>query len=194
MAACGVKKQMSRDTTLPASRAMLTGQERLLKYKTLAVAFSYPEGAFFDFFPSLTSEKQELQFAYDRIFRSGEVWLYGLEYMAENEFQRAHGLADISGFYKAFAVETDSDRPDALNAELEFMHYLIHKEIRTKDKDKVLVCFDAQKKFFNEHLYPAGEKIAQAVISKAEESFYAQAASEMLDFLKNEERLYSQNK
>ena len=79
----------------------------MLKYKMLAEAFSYPK-------------EEGLQLEYDRLFRQGEVWLYGLEYAIENEFQRAQGLADINGFYRAFGLETDKERPDSLVCELEF--------------------------------------------------------------------------
>lgn len=166
-------------------------KQRMFKYKSLSAAFSYPEGSFFDFFPDLSGERAGLIREYDRLFRAKDIWLYGTEYMSEHEFQRSNYLADISGFYKAFGVEVNSERPDALNAELEFMHYLIFKEGNAPAREKGEICLDAQKKFFTEHLAPAAKAIAQKIIAAAENPFYKNAASELLDFLSQEEDFFS---
>jgi TorA maturation chaperone TorD len=166
-------------------------KERLGRYKSLAMAFSYPEGAFFDFFPEALGEKEGLVREYDRLFRAKDIWLYGTEYMSEHEFQRSNYLADISGFYKAFGVEVSSERPDALNAEMEFMHYLIFKEGKAPTQEKAEICLDAQKKFFTEHLSPAAKAIAQKIIATTENPFYKNAASELIDFLSQEEELFN---
>lgn len=166
-------------------------KERLSKYKSLAVAFSYPEGGFFDFFPEASAEKEGLFREYDRLFRAKDIWLYGTEYMSEHEFQRSNYLSDISGFYKAFGVEVNSERPDALNAELEFMHYLIFKEINAPAPEKAEIALSAQKKFFVEHLSPAAKAIAQKIIAITENQFYKNAASELIDFLSQEEEFFN---
>lgn len=164
-------------------------KERLSKYKSLAVAFSYPEGAFFDFFPELFKEKEGLVREYDRLFRVKEVWLYGTEYISEHEFQRSNYLADISGFYKAFGVEIHSDRPDSLAALLEFMHYLIYKEINAPSAEKAEICVDAQKKFLNEYVSPMARAIAEKVIAQTQVLFYKTVSLEMREFLTEEERI-----
>ncbi len=162
-----MKNRTSRGSASPDSR-------RMTKYKTLALAFSYPTDK------ALKSE-------YDRLFRSSEIWLYGAEYAAENEFQRAQALADINGFYKAFGVKPDGDRPDSLSCELEFMHYLIFKQLHAPDKARAAVCLDAGGKFFAEHLYPAGKRVAEKIISQgAQSGFYREAAEELLEFLESE--------
>ena len=79
------RKRMSTGKALPEISDAQLIPERLLKYKELSAAFSYPE-------------KEELRLEYDRLFRLSEIWLYGAEYTAENEFQRANELSDISGF------------------------------------------------------------------------------------------------
>ena len=165
-------------------------KQRMLQYKTFAVAFSYPDNNLFEFFPQFLPEKDNLQLEYDRFFRSSEVWLYGCEYSAENEFQRAQSLSDINGFYRAFGLETDKDRPDSLPCELEFMHYLILKELNAPNQDKVSICFDAQKKFFKEHLYPSAEKIAQKIISLTRDGFYCKAGKDLLKFLESEKNIF----
>ncbi len=171
-------------------------KERMLEYKTLAAAFSYPDDSFFTFFPELLHEKEKLIVEYDRLFRANEVWLYGTEHLAKNDFQRSNGLADIMGFYRAFALEPDNDRPDSLSCELEFMHYLIFKRLHALEsedsvdaKEKAFICLDAQKKFFTEHLYPAAVKIAEAIISKTPNNLYLKIANEMLEFLESEKEI-----
>jgi nitrate reductase assembly molybdenum cofactor insertion protein NarJ len=170
----------------------ITNEERLLKYKTLAVAFSYPDEQFFAHFPQLSSQKETLQATYDRLFRSRGVWLYGLEHLCENEFQRAQGLADINGFYRAFGVEPDKERPDAIPMELEFLHYLILKQMRAHDAQQALICFDAQRKFFSEHLYPAASKIAENILTQTQECFYSETALSLREFLASESALFTQ--
>ena len=192
---CNIGKTHSQITS-KGNFKKLRDKKRMLKYKMFAVAFSYPDDRFFALFPRLFSQKEELVLEYDRLFRAHEIWLYGEEYIAKNEFQRAHNLADIMGFYHAFGLEPDKDRPDCLASELEFMHYLIFKRLQaTKDRDtpdaaeKAAICLDAQKKFFIEHLYPAAKKFAKAIISRAENNFYSEIARKMLKFLESEEKL-----
>lgn len=169
--------------------------ERMAKYKAFANAFSYPDENFFKFFPQVLPEKEELLSLYDRLFRANEIWLYTIEYLAKNEFQRASLLADIMGFYRAFKLEPDKDRPDSLAAEFEFIHYLIFKRIHASEnnikdgKKKADICFDAEKKFFNEYLCPGARKIADKILSQTKNNFYADIAKEMLEFLKREKKV-----
>lgn len=195
---------MSTDSVLPepglALELTLTKAKsielvRMAKYKGLAVAFSYPDENFFKFFPQLLPEKEKLISLYDRLFRANEIWLYTTEYLAKNEFQRSRYLADIMGFYIAFKVEPKEDRPDSLCAEFEFMHYLIFKRFyalknNIKDaKGKVKICFDAEKKFFNEYINLAARKIADRVFRQTKNNFYADIAKELLEFLSLEEKV-----
>lgn len=164
-------------------------KKRMFQYKTLAVAFSYPDKKFFDFFPELSGEKDTFLREYDRLFRAKEIWLYGTEYISEHEFQRSNYLADISGFYKAFGVEIKSDRPDSLEAVLEFMHYLIYKEINAPSAEKARICIYAQRKFFNEYVSPMAKAIAEKVIAQTQDSFYRTIVLEMREFLAEEEKI-----
>lgn len=192
-----MNKEMSQGSALLEPEFAYNGQvnkERMLKYKLFAQAFSYPDEQFFVFFPEYSSQKERLRFEYDRYFRKDGIWLYAAEYIAKNEFQRAACLSDINGFYRAFGVRAENERPDYLAHELEFMHYLIFKEMRAFEADnmenpqeKAFICFDAQVKFFKAHLRPAARKLAKTIISKAKNSCYALIAREMLEFLKSEE-------
>lgn len=186
-----MKNSMCTGSALPSKGLILKGtlpkstkgtlsksKERLLKYKTFAEAFSYPK-------------VEDLRLEYDRLFRQSELWLYGAEYKIKNEFQRAQDLADINGFYRAFGLETDKDRPDSLPCELEFMHYLIFKELNAQSEEKSFLCQDAQKKFFREHLYPAAIKICSAITSHTENNFFLRNAKQLLEFLESENKLFA---
>jgi TorA maturation chaperone TorD len=170
--------------------------QRMLQYKTFAVSFSYPDDNFFMHFPQLLKERQNLTAEYDRLFRTGKVWLYGAEYLAENEFQRANLLSDIMGFYKAFGLEPDRERPDSITCELEFMHVLIIKRDRIRKglitietNAKIDTCRDAERKFFSEHLALVAKQIAENIITKSKNQFYTQTASALSEFIEHEKRL-----
>ena len=198
------KKEMSKESALPddSDTAVLSAEakinrERMCQYRILAAAFSYPDNSFFGHFPDLLGQKQSLMAEYDRLFRAGIVWLYGAEHLVENEFQRANILSDIMGFYTAFGLEPDKERPDSITCELEFMYGLIFKADRVHQdlvaenaEDKIDVCRDAEKKFFTEHLEPAAKLIAKKIISESKNSFYKKSAKELLAFLRSEKRQF----
>lgn len=178
-----------------SSRAPAGGQvdkERMLAYKSWAAVFSYPDDSFFAHLPELVEQRESLAGEYDRLFRAGLVWLYGAEHLVKNEFQRANLLSDIMGFYTAFGLEPDLDRPDSITCEMDFMHYLIFKRDRLCDgavddaEDKADICRDAERKFFDEHLKPAATPIAREILAKTRHPFYKQAAEGLLEFLSYE--------
>jgi len=167
--------------------------DRMGCYQALATAFSYPGPPLFLLWPQWAEDENGLAAEYDRLFRAESLWLYGAEHVVENEFQRARMLSDIMGFYKAFGVEPNKDRPDALACELEFMHCLIVKCNRVDTGavldpagDKADVCRQAQRKFFEEYLAPAIAQIAPEVQARAKHPFYRQAAQDFLAFIETE--------
>ncbi len=173
---------------------MKNDDQRMRQYKTLAAAFNYPDDSFFAHFPDLMDDKRSLMVEYDRLFRTGKVWLYGAEYLVKNEFQRANILSDIMGFYTAFGLEPDKERPDSITCEMEFMYGLILKRDHAgqlpddeQAKEKMDVCLDSEKKFFIQHLEPAAVLIAEKIISQSENCFYVNIAKDMLEFLTSEQ-------
>lgn len=193
---------MSTDTALPdapPALAALTPEAaaaRSVSYKTLAAAFAYPDDAFCAAFPDLAPERAALGAAYDRLFRASEIWLYGAEHRAENEFQRVQALADINGFYRAFGVQPHGDRPDALSNELEFMHLLIVKTDRARRRgaeEQVRLCEHAQGAFFRDHLYPAGQAIAAKLEAADCPPFYREAHEALHALLEAETTLLMGN-
>ncbi len=172
--------------------------QRMRQYKTLAAAFSYPDDSFFVHFPDLTDDKQSMMAEYDSLFRTGKVWLYGAEHLVKSEFQRANMLSDIMGFYISFGLEPTKDRPDSIACEMEFMYGLILKRDRASQlpdddqaKEKIDICFDAEKKFFIKHLEPAAVLIGEKIISQSENCFYVNIAKDTLEFLASEREHFS---
>ena len=186
-------KGLSPKGTLPDNK------ERLMLYKKFSVAFSYPEGDFFVFFPEQKKAKEELQLVYDRLFRKQELWLDTAEYIVENEFQRVNYLSDIQGFYLAFGLKPEKARPDFLVNELEFMHYLIfkedyaHKNSLAQAEQKAKICQDAQKKFFATHLYPGAKEICHKILSFTQNNLYLKIAKELLEFVETEKKYLETN-
>ena len=169
--------------------------QRMRHYTILASAFLYPDEAFFVCFPDVLAEKRDIVAEYDRLFRAGIVWPYGAEHLVENEFQRANLLSDIMGFYTAFGFEPVNDRPDSLACELEFMYALILKRTRAgqapasdESGERIEVCLDAEKKFFEKHLEAGATAIAEKIISLSENSFYVNIAKDMLELLATERK------
>lgn len=186
-----MNKEMSTESALPENSAgEQVDKDRMLGYRTWAAVFSYPNDAFFANLPELLEDRQSLEAEYDRLFRAGLVWLYGAEHLVKNEFQRANMLSDIMGFYTAFGLEPDLERPDSITCEMDFMHYLILKRERLATgtgaddaEEKADICRDAEKKFFVEHLEPAATLIARGILAQTNHAFYKQAAEGALEFL-----------
>lgn len=188
---------MSTESASPDAVSQVDS-ERMRQYKTLAAAFSYPDDNFFEYFPDSAGDKRDIMAEYDRLFRAGAVWLYGAEHLVKNDFQRANLMADIMGFYTAFGLEPDKERPDSITCELEFMYSLIFKRNRASKAlpaqevdEKVNVCRDAEEKFFAEHLEPAARAIADKIISVSSNSFYNDASQELLVMLDCEKKYFN---
>ncbi len=170
-----------------------TSNDASLIYKALAMAFAYPDEAFFRCFQIGPNEREGIQAEYDRLFRTGTVWLEGAEHRIDNEFQRVAELSDIMGFYRAFGVVPRQTRPDALTCELEFMHVLEAKRARAERGDvsgdaeeKAAVCREAQAKFYREHLAPAAIRIASLIREATTHPFYREAAAELKELMATE--------
>lgn len=174
--------------------------QRLNTYDVFSSAVGYPEDRFFERFPHLIEEQSQIVAEYDGLFRNRGIWLYTTEYTARGQFQKSKCLSDIMGFYRAFGLQIDKERPDAISVELEFMHFLIYKTIYALEnqidnfKQKVQTCLDAQGKFFDEHLYPGATAISEKIASTAEGEYYPEIFEEMLIFLKEEKQYFEKQR
>jgi TorA maturation chaperone TorD len=180
---------MTRREMFIESASLKKEHDRLARYKLFAVAFSYPGKELFLLFPKLEKIKEKLTQEYDRLFRASEIWLYCGEHL-DNVFQKAEYLSGLVEFYKAFAVEPKIDRPDFLPTELEFMHYLIHKTLRATENDNATISQDAQRKLFNEYIYPSAKAIAQNIIGNTPTGFYKEISNQLLEFLEEEKNSF----
>ena len=168
------------------------GQERMQTYATYSSALAYPDERFFDTFPQLIERKEKIILEYDALFRGKGIWLDTTEHVVGSQFQKSRYLSDIMGFYRAFGLQIEKERPDSLSVELEFMHYLIFKAIYAASnklddfQEKVRLCREAQQKFFAEYLYPGAQAIAAKISSERDADFYSAIFDEMLLFLNQE--------
>ena len=94
---------------------------------------------------------------------------YETEHRKGHEFAQAHIMADVMGFYRAFGVEPNADRPDHIAAELEFMHLLTLKESHALTRgqpDKAELCRKAQQDFLREHLLTWDRTLLKVIRAK----------------------------
>ncbi len=102
----------------------------------------------------------KLRSEYYRVFGhtiSMECPPYETQYGVAHLFQQTQELSDVSGFYRAFGLETKSgERLDHISVELEFMHFLCCKQAyatqNNHGRDKIEICVEAQEKFLGQHL------------------------------------------
>jgi TorA maturation chaperone TorD len=107
-----------------------------------------------------TTDLVALRREYTRLF-SGTAFTdlppYGADYLASHIFMQAQSMADVAGFYRAFGMDIDAEteRPDHISAELEFMGCLCQKEAYAAQHglaEALDISVLAQKSFFTDHL------------------------------------------
>lgn len=100
-------------------------------------------------------------------------------YTATHMFQESQKIADLNGFYQAFGVKPDAERPDHVSVECEFMAFLIQKEahaIAHSRPRRAGFVRRTQRTFIEDHLGPWVRTFARFVELKAEEGPYAAMA------------------
>lgn len=107
-------------------------------------------------------EFDDVRSEYIDIFDRGrtENSLYETEYGRERAMVKTNELADLSGFYKAFGLDNDSqdvisEMADHVSVELEFYAFLLLKQIyldENKIEEGSEVVFEGRKNFMRDHL------------------------------------------
>lgn len=107
-------------------------------------------------------EIDDVRSEYIDIFDRGrtENSLYETEYGRERAMVKTNELADLSGFYKAFGLDNDSEEvisemADHVSVELEFYAFLLLKQIYLDDnkiEEGSEVVLEGRKNFLRDHL------------------------------------------
>lgn len=198
-------------------------------YEALSLGFTYPEPAqrgrlavlledMLDFEVDVDAELRtrvrsllealratdptNLAVEYNRIFdQSAQCSPYETEYEAD-PFAKARQMADISGFYGAFGMDTSTARPtmhDFIAAELEFMSLLTRKEAYATARNwtrRREVTVDAERGFLRDHLgrweRTLCADLAQGLASDADATahFYLELADFCERFVEDELRMF----
>ena len=143
--------------------------------------------------PTREVEVLSLQRQYNLLFGPGEANVcapYEPEYYTSNIFARAHQLADIAGFYKAFGLRASSlERPDFIGSELEFMYVvtlseqLAFHQAHTEHRE---ICRDAATKFLRDHLGRWTSTFSAALARAGGSGYYGTLAAFTSRFVEDE--------
>ena len=115
---------------------------------------------------------------------------YGSVYLEEGRKMMGDSTLDVKIRYREAGLNTAKtfkDAPDHISAELEFMYYLIFKEIEAFSKSDTETAIDfiqKQKSFLEDHLMLWVPQFTANIIENAETSFYQNLAKATETFLK----------
>ena len=91
----------------------------------------------------------------------------------------AEDMADVAGFYRAFGMDFNLERPDYIATELEFMHLAAMREAEAlyrHESEKAALCRQIEKKFLEEHLGRWVSAFSEALAS-TDSRFYRSVAA-----------------
>ena len=114
---------------------------------------------------------------------------YGSVYLDGGRKIMGDSTLDVKNRYREAGLDTAKtfkDAPDHISAELEFMHYLIFKEIEAFSNADIETAIDfiqKQKSFLEDHLMAWVPEFANSIIEYAENSFYLNLARATKAFL-----------
>ena len=104
------------------------------------------------------AERHEMEVAYGAALshvHSADCSAFESDYLEGDLWRRAHQLADIAGFYRAFGVSHPSERPDHVAVELEFLHLVSCKlawALGSEQGEHAEVCAAAEDRFLTDHV------------------------------------------
>jgi TorA maturation chaperone TorD len=115
---------------------------------------------------------------------------YGSVYLEGERKMMGNSTLDVRERYRDASLKTAKtfkDAPDHISAELEFMHYLIYKEIEAianSDIEMAIVFIQKQTSLLEDHLMAWVPQFAACIIEDAETPFYQNLARATEMFLK----------
>ena len=115
---------------------------------------------------------------------------YGSVYLDGERKIMGDSTLDVKNRYREAGLDTAKnfkDTPDHITAELEFMYYLIFKEIEAfsnSDTETAIGFIQKQKSFLEDHLMAWMPEFANSIIEYAENTFYPNLAKATETFLK----------
>ncbi len=208
-------KLLKVETAKPTKAAVLS--ERAYLYKFFSLLFMYPTEKTLEELKKVISQKDinlktdnkqlmnllnslmnittsEWQEIYTKTFGhiTADIPLYESNYFPDNVFKESQRLADIGAFYKAFGLKIAADtkeKLDHISLELEFMHYLLSKEMYAVENNNIEhqeICQDAQQKFFTDHLSKWATKFCQRLQQYSHHILYNNVANLLQSFIQQE--------
>lgn len=122
---------------------------------------------------------------------------YGSVYLDSERQVMGDSTLDVKTRYREAGLDTAKnfkDAPDHISAELEFMYYLIFKEIEAFSKADMQTAMDfvqKQKSFLEDHLMAWVPEFTSSIIKYAENPFYMNLARATEAFLKENYQVVS---
>jgi len=107
---------------------------------------------------------------------------YGSVYLEGEGVVMGNSTADVQKWYRASGLDVDAqfkDAPDHIAAELEFMHFLIFKEMEATDQgsaEGVIKYLKMQRSFLEYHLGAWISDFADNVVNNAQTTYYRNLA------------------
>ena len=115
---------------------------------------------------------------------------YGSVYLDAGRTMMGDSTLDVKERYREAGLDTAEnfkEAPDHIVAELEFMYYLVFKEIEAfsnSNPETAIGCIRKQQSFLEDHLMRWVPEFADNIIEHAETSFYQNLAKASETFLK----------
>jgi TorA maturation chaperone TorD len=122
---------------------------------------------------------------------------YGSVYLESERKMMGNSTLDVRNRYRDAGldtVKTFKDAPDHISVELEFMYYLIFKEIEAfgnSDIETAIGFIQRQKSFLEDHLIAWVPEFADSITENAENPFYLNLAKATEAFLKENYEIVS---
>jgi TorA maturation chaperone TorD len=119
---------------------------------------------------------------------------YGSVYLDGERRVMGNSTMEVIRLYEEAGLVMDKDfkeLPDHIAVELEFMYYLIHKEVEAlekSEKDKALVIGETRNHFFNRFLSPWVPAFCKKMKESTDNLFYIALADCLSTFIANQSR------